>query len=142
MGGFEGGDEGGFWEEAEIFNPRPKRSDSKSINYTKLQEKKWRLHFVESEGARAFVLPNELKDMKEQIIQTLTRLADLLLKESQDSEIEEFLQEHSLLFEELAPTELQATRELTLEELFLEQLKESLNLILTPKEIEALIKEC
>jgi hypothetical protein len=97
---------------------------------------------VESEATEAFILPNELKDVKERITQTLARLADLLLKQSQDSEIEEFLQEHSLLFEELAPTEPQTTKELALEELFLEQLKESLNLILTPKEIEALIKEC
>ncbi len=142
MGGFEGGDEGGFWEEAEIFNPRPKRSNSKHISYTQLKEKRWCLYFVESEGIGNFILPKELEDVKETIIQKLTQLTDLLLKQSQDSDIEEFLQEHSLLFEEFSPTELQDTKELSLGELFLEQIKESLSLILTPKEIEALTQEC
>jgi len=142
MGGFEGGDEGGFWDEEALFNPLSAKKSPKRENNElciKIEKKRYRLAFLPSNGDSFTVEPNSLPlKLKEDI----AKAYEALLSFTDDAEVEEFFFSHKVLFSE-SSSSLSKTQEcLSPIEAFLLQTKDACSLCLTPQELDEIAKKC
>ena len=139
MGGFEGGDEGGFWDEESLFNPINTKISNKTNQlhkYTTFKESNaiFELYFVPCE-AQALTIECETESLYDfgDIYSIYTRV----LEYTNDSEIEEFFSTHKVLFSKVEnpkePHEI-----LMPSELFLQKTKDAGSLVLTQDELKDL----
>lgn len=152
MGGFEGGDEAGFWDEESdlglIFKPNKVTrfnlkhhmySDEHCLTldvYTPTGDCFAKLHFIKS-FSNTFVVetPPETMYFKDAIVLAYNNLVD----ETNDFEIEEFFNAYKTMVEliEIIP---KAHMQASLTAAFLLLTKETCNLILSTKELETIAK--
>jgi len=139
MGGFEGGDEGGFWDEESLFNPTNAKTNTKTNQlhkYTTFKESNaiFALSFV-SCVAKALTIECDTESVCDfgDIYGVYTRV----LEYTNDSDIEEFFSTHKVLFSKIEnakePYEI-----LTPSEIFLEKTKDACSLVLTQDELKNL----
>lgn len=139
MGGFEGGDEGGFWDEESLFNPINAKTDTKTNQlhkYTTFKESNaiFELSFVPC-AAQALTLECETESVYDfgDIYGIYTRV----LEYTNDSDIEEFFNTHKVLFSKVENPK-EPHENLTPSELFLEKTKDACSLVLTQDELKDL----
>ena len=139
MGGFEGGDEGGFWDEEAIFNPITQQKvakKDKNETYVAIKENLYALRFVPSVCAQLVVEPyTELQSV-------LDKAYGALLSYTQDGDIEEFFCNHKVVFEPCDSSSLQERSVMTPTEAFLFQTRDACSLCLTPQELEEIARKC
>lgn len=142
MGGFEGGDEGGFWDEEALFNPINATTKTKTPQrekYTHLKDTNaiYELCFVASNPQTFRISSDANKSVDfENIYNTYTAL----IKYTNDSDIEEFFNTHEVVFERvLSPKE--PFEILSAPLLFLEKTKEVCSLVLTQRELIEIAQE-
>ncbi|MEA3371843.1 MAG: hypothetical protein U9Q40_10940 [Campylobacterota bacterium] len=125
MGGFEGGDEGGYWDDEEPVIFSKAKSSKPNI------EKKGSEYILGSVSLVPCVCDNfTVEAHNETLSKTLNAAYGALLDYTDDSEIEEFFQEYKVVIKEESSTNA---------EVFLHLTKEACNLILRDDEIEELL---
>jgi len=133
MGGFEGGDEGGFWDEEALFNPPAKqnaRKKEKNKSCIEIEENLYVLHFAPSLCTKLTI------EAHLEIQETICKAYEALLSYTQDGDIEEFFCNHKVVFEPCKDSSHKEQSVITPTEAFLLQTQDACSLCLTPQELK------
>lgn len=136
MGGFAGGDEGGFWDEDIVLKSTNKNNNiqmQKEIRCTIVQNNHYTLRFVSSATQELCIEP---KKIEKEVAANIYKAYEALIEYTNDPDIQEFFLDHKIVFEQCLEPLQKTHKLLTVTALFLSLVQDACSLILTAQELQ------